>query len=340
MALIVTHSGSTTPLAATEPSGYGPADLQSAYGLSPIGGAGRTVAIVDAYDDPTAEQDLAAYRAHYDLPECSSAVGCFRKVDQTGGSTPPRADAGWSEEISLDLDAVSATCPGCHILLVEANSSSIEDLGRAEDTAAKLGANVISNSYGGPEFAGESSAKYDGHYDHPGIAITASSGDDGFGVSFPAASEYVTAVGGTTLERGGGTRGWTETAWARAGSGCSAYIVKPAWQLDGGCSGRTVADVAADADPVTGLAVYDTTPLAGKSGWFEAGGTSVAAPIVAGVFGQGGGSAPGTPYAGAAWLFDVTSGSNGSCSVDYLCTAGPGYDGPTGLGTPDGIGAF
>jgi subtilase family serine protease len=340
MAEIVTEPGSATPFAAAEPHGYGPADLQSAYGLSPVGGAGRTVAIVDAYDYPTAAQDLGVYRSHYGLPPCIAAVGCFRKVNQTGGSKLPPANASWAQETALDLDMVSATCPDCRILLVEANSSSIEDLANAEDTAAKLGANVISNSYGGAEFSGETSAKYNSHYDHPGVAITASSGDDGFGVSFPAASQYVTAVGGTTLQRGGGARGWTETAWAQAGSGCSAFVVKPPWQLDRGCSGRTIADVAAVADPTTGVATYDSAPAGGKSGWFEAGGTSVSAPIVAGIFGQGGGGAPSMPYAGAAWLFDVTSGANGSCSVQYLCTAGPGYDGPTGLGTPNGIGAF
>jgi subtilase family serine protease len=341
LAEVVTEApGSAKPRAAATPSGYGAADLQGAYRLSATGGAGRTIAIVDAYDDPTAEADLATYRSQYGLPACTTANGCFRKVNQTGGSTPPAVDGGWAQEISLDLDMASATCPSCHILLVEATSSAFTNLGRAEDTAASLGASAISNSYGGSEFSGETSSTYNGHFNHPGIAITVSSGDSGYGVEFPAASQYVTAVGGTSLRRGGGTRGWTETAWSGAGSGCSGFVAKPTWQHDSGCTRRTVADVSAVADPATGVAVYDSTRYQGSSGWMVFGGTSASAPIIAGAFAQGGHSAPSTPYASTAALFDVTSGSNGACSVAYLCTAGAGYDGPTGLGTPNGTGAF
>jgi subtilase family serine protease len=338
--VVTTAPGSAQPRAAAVPSGYGPGDLQSAYGLSATGGAGRTIAIVDAYDDPTAEADLGTYRAQYGLPACTTANGCFRKVNQTGGSAPPRADGGWAQEISLDLDMASATCPGCHILLVEASSSAFTNLAQAVDTAAALGASAISNSYGGSEFSGEASSTYDGHYNHPGIAITVSSGDAGYGVEFPAASQYVTAVGGTSLTRGGGTRGWSEAAWSGAGSGCSGYIAKPSWQHDAGCARRTVADVSAVADPQTGVAVYDSTRYQGARGWMVFGGTSVSAPIIAGAYAQAGGSAPSTPYGNTAALWDVTSGSNGACSVAYLCTAGPGYDGPTGLGTPHGTAAF
>jgi subtilase family serine protease len=295
---------------------------------------------VDAYDDPTAEADLARYRGQFGLPACTTAGGCFRKVNQTGGAAPPAVDRGWAQEISLDLDMASATCPGCRILLVEASSSSFANLAQAVDTAAALGANAISNSYGGSEFSAEASSTYNGHFNHPGIAITVSSGDAGYGVEFPAASQYVTAVGGTSLTRGGGTRGWSETAWSGAGSGCSAYIAKPSWQRDSGCARRTVADVSAVADPQTGVAVYDSTRYQGASGWMVFGGTSASAPIVAGAYAQGGGSAPSKSYANPAALWDVTSGSNGACSVTYLCTAGPGYDGPTGLGTPNGTGAF
>src|SRR5919205_1722516 len=225
---------------AAGPSGYGPADLQSAYKLpSSTAGSGQTVAIVDAFDDPTAEQDLAQYRSFYGLPACTTANGCFRKVNQTGGSLPPAPSPDWSLEISLDLDMVSAVCPNCHILLVEANTNLDSDLYAAEDTAARLGADAISNSWGGDESSDETAN--DVHFDHPGIAITASSGDSGFGVSYPAASPFLTAVGGTSLSRAAGTtRGWSESAWDGAGSGCSAFEPKPAFQTDPGCARRTV----------------------------------------------------------------------------------------------------
>jgi len=182
------------------------------------------------------------------------------------------------------------------------------------------------------------------HFNHPGVAITASSGDNGYGVEFPAASQYVTAVGGTTLTRGGGTRGWTETVWSGAGSGCSAYITKPSWQTNGNCTKRTVADVSAVANPNTGVSVYDSFSYRGASGWLVFGGTSVAAPIIASVYALAGNSSSITygsyPYSHTSSLFDVTSGSNGSCGGTLLCTAGVGYDGPTGLGTPNGTTAF
>ncbi len=340
---------SAQPFASASPSGYGPSDLQSAYGLpSATAGAGQTIAIVDAYDDPNAESDLGVYRSHFGLSPCTTANGCFRKVDQSGGTSYPRLDRGWSLEISLDVQMASAICPNCKILLVEAASSGFSDLTAAVDTAARLGANVISNSYGGAEFSGETS--WESHYDHPGVAITVSSGDGGYGVEFPAASRYVTAVGGTTLSRAAVTasnpRGWTETAWTGAGSGCSAYVAKPSWQADPGCANRTVADVSADADPNTGVAVYDSVRYQGRSGWFVVGGTSLSSPVIASIYALAGNAANVTagsyPYANAASLFDVVAGSNGTCSSSaaYLCTAGPGYDGPTGLGTPDGTGAF
>jgi len=332
------------PAATAAPSGYGPSDLRSAYGLPSTGGAGQTVAIVDAYDDPTAASDLNVYRSQFGLSSCTTANGCFRKVNQTGGTTPPRANASWAQEISLDVDMASAICPGCKILLVEANSSAFTDLAAAEDTAARLGATTISNSYGGPEFSQETSATYGSHYNHPGIPITVSSGDAGYGVEFPASSPYVTAVGGTTLNRASNGRGWSETAWSGAGSGCSAYIAKPSWQKDTGCARRTVADVSAVANPSTGVAVYDSTRYQGASGWMVFGGTSVSAPIIASVYALAGNGASTTygsyPYSHTTALNDVAGGSNGSCSVQYLCTAVAGFDGPTGLGTPNGTGAF
>jgi subtilase family serine protease len=338
----VVTNGKGAPAATTAPRGYGPADLRSAYALPSSGGTGQTVAIVDAYDDPTAEADLGVYRSQYGLGACTTANGCFRKVNQSGGTTPPRSNAGWAQEISLDVDMASAVCPGCRILLVEASSAAFTDLAAAVDTAARLGATTISNSYGGPEFSQETSSTYASHYNHPGIPITVSSGDNGYGVEFPAAAPSVTAVGGTSLRRASGTaRGWSETAWSGAGSGCSAYVAKPSWQTDTGCARRTVADVSAIADPNTGVAVYDSTRYQGASGWMVFGGTSVAAPVIAGVYALAGNQpAPSYPYAHTSSLFDVTSGSNGSCSTAYLCTARVGFDGPTGLGTPNGIGAF
>ncbi len=327
------------PQASGVPSGYGPGDLQSAYKLGTTGGAGQTIAIVDAYDDPNAESDLAVYRGQFGLAPCTTANGCFRKVDQNGGTSYPRGNQGWAEEISLDLDMASAICPNCHILLVEATTNSFANLSAGVDRAALLGANVISNSYGGGEYSSEVNDQ--SHYNHPGKAITASSGDGGYGVEFPAASQYVTAVGGTSLTRSGTSRGWTETVWSGAGSGCSAYITKPSWQTDAGCSKRTVADVSAVADPNTGVAVYDTYRLH-PGGWLVFGGTSVSAPIIASIYALAGNAGSvnygSYPYSHTS-LFDVTSGSNGNCGT-YLCTGVSGYDGPTGRGTPNGTTAF
>jgi subtilase family serine protease len=327
------------PFATTNPGGYNPADLQSAYGLSSNGGSGQTIAIVDAYDDGNAESDLAVYRSAFGLPPCTTANGCFKKIDQDGGTNYPRGDAGWAEEISLDLDMASAICPGCHILLVEAKSNSLVNLGIAVNRAASTaGVVAISNSYGASEFSSE--ASYQDYYNHPGKAVTVSSGDNGYGVEFPAASQYVTAVGGTSLTKSGNS--WSEKAWSGAGSGCSAYISKPSWQQDAGCSRRTVADVSAVADPNTGVSVYDTFRLH-PGGWLVFGGTSVAAPIIAAVYAVANNTASITygsyPYSHTSGLTDITSGSNGRCG-SYLCTAGTGYDGPTGLGTPKGTGAF
>ena len=321
------------------PSGFGPADLRAAYKLPSSGGAGRIIAIVDAYDDPNAESDLAVYRSQFGMSPCTTANGCFRKVSQTGGTTYPRANQGWAEEISLDLDMASAICPDCHILLVEATTNAFSNLSASVDEAAKLGAFAISNSYGGGEYSSEVSDQ--SHYNHAGIAITASSGDGGYGVEFPAASQYVTAVGGTSLKRDASTRGFTETVWSGAGSGCSAFITKPSWQHDTGCAKRTVADVSAVADPNTGVAVYDTYRLH-PGGWLVFGGTSVAAPIIGSLYALTGTAtvAGSYPYAHLSGLFDVTSGSNGNCGGTYLCTGKAGYDGPTGLGTPNGTTAF
>ena len=331
------------PLATPGPSGYGPADLASAYKLSGSG-AGHTVAIVDAYDDPKAESDLAVYRSTYGLPACTTANGCFKKVNQSGvQGSYPTANGGWAEEISLDVDMVSAVCPGCHILLVEASSSSLANLAAAVNTAVVLHATEVSNSYGGNEFYGENT--YDAAYTHPGVQITASTGDSGYGVEYPAASPSVTAVGGTSLTRASNSRGWTETAWSGAGSGCSGVELRPGYQLstNTGCSRRAVADVSAVANPSTGVSVYDS--YGSDIGWEVFGGTSVASPVIASVYalaGNGLTAGTGYPYSHTASLFDVTSGSNGSCRrvPAQWCRAGTGWDGPTGLGTPNGTGAF
>jgi putative cell wall-binding protein len=356
---------------AVVPSGYGPADLRSAYSIPATGGSGLTVAIVDAYDQPNAESDMAAYRTYYGLPACTTANGCFRKVDQNGGTHYPVADLGWGQEIDLDLQMVSAVCPSCKILLVEANSSLSSDLAASVDRAVAMGAIAVSNSYGGPEPSGALLTGLDAHYNHPGVAITAATGDCGFdcvpltgtsytlSVSYPAASRYVVAVGGTSLTRDGSARGWTESVWGDAGdqmgagAGCAAYAAKPSWQTDPNCTHRMVGDVAAVADPHTGVAVY----IGAQGGWWVFGGTSASAPIVAAMYALAGTPAAGTYpasylyadqlYEGGADFHDVTSGSadiwgptNTPCLYDYFCDGVVGYDGPTGLGTPNGLGAF
>ena len=281
------------------------------------------------------------YRSTFGLPPCTTEDGCFRQVNEHGQSSNyPSPDVGWAAEISLDLDMVSASCPNCNILLVEANNTA-NDLAIAEDTAASLGANVISNSYGEDESS--TLKQQDSHYNHPGIPIVVASGDKGYaaGPQWPAVVPTVTAVGGTTLTQTSTGRGWSEKVWNDGtpgnitGSGCSTLETKPSWQHDAGCTRRTVADVAAVAK---NLAIYDSYQM---SGWFPEGGTSAAAPIIAGVYALGADTGGASDiYAHPGLLFDVTSGNNGSCAGSYLCTAKLGYDGPTGLGTPCGTGAF
>jgi subtilase family serine protease len=333
------------------PSGYAPADLQSAYALaaaSAAQGTGQTIGIVDAYNDPNVESDLAIYRTQFGLGPCTSQSGCLTVVNQSGGTTLPRDDGGWAQEISLDVDMASAICPRCKILLVEASSPSMVNLGAAVDEAVTLGATVVSNSWGGR--ASRSDSNYDTHFDHPGVAITASSGDNGYGAQYPAASPYVTGVGGTTLVTSSGARGWAETAWSGAGSGCSKYDAQPTWQagisnITSVCDNRAIADVSATADPSHGVAIYDSFRYRGMSGWMVFGGTSVSSPIIASIYALAGNASSLTngplPYTlgNSSNLNDVTSGSNGHCRT-LLCTATTGWDGPTGLGTPAGTGAF
>jgi subtilase family serine protease len=395
------------PKQTSEPTGYTPAQLRGAYGLDAAAsskGSGMTVAIVDAYDDPNALADVNVYRGQWGIAPFGSDEGpTFTKVGQDGNSSLPAPNASWAQEISLDLDMVSAICPNCNVVLVEANSASYSDLAAAVNTAVVLGADAISNSYGGPELDPSTASDIAAAYDHPGVAITASSGDSGYGVSSPASFATVTAVGGTTLQINSNNSRGSETAWNGAGSGCSAYSTRPDGQTGSiadtnVCAHRVVADVSAVADPATGVAVYDTYGLGRNAGWLTFGGTSVGAPIIAAIYALAGGNNAAGPsglyasatstdgtYSGVGFN-DVVSGSNGSCPADttsspsgnlrsagaagaapasarseksgkpgggpgkggstppppntYLCEAAVGFDGPTGLGSPSGIGAF
>jgi len=348
---IFMHTPARRADAAGGPSGLTPSDILSAYHLPATGAQGRTVAIVDAYDDPNAEADLGVYRATFGLSPCTVANGCFRKADQRGGNRFPAPDAGWSQEISLDLDMVSAACPSCHILLVEADGPDVPSLGAAENIAATApGVVAVSNSFGEAESSDE--LGWDGQYfTHPGIALVAASGDSGGagllgggGPIYPAASPLVTAVGGTSLTRSATPRGWSETAWSGSGFGCSAYEPKPAWQGASTCRGRSIADVAAVADPQTGVAVYNSYQ---SKGWSVAGGTSAATPIIASIYALVGntGSLQGASraYAAVGALNQVAQGGgNGLLGILGSAPSSPdaGYHGPTGLGSPWGTNAF
>jgi hypothetical protein len=336
---------------ATAPQPGTPAYLQQAYDLAYLAqtsGGGQTIAIVDAFDDPNAEADLAAYRAQFSLPPCTSATGCFSKVNQTGGTSYPQTvNSGWETEISLDLDAVSALCPNCRIVLVEANSDALSDLAAAQAEAARLGPNLISDSWA-VTMSGRSAAQTfanSGTYTFPGITTVAASGDAGYlgwGVnSYPAAMSDVTAAGGTTLEPASSSgvqsaRDFTESAWSGSGSGCASRVAKPSWQTDTGCGGRAYNDLSADADPATGMQVYNSA----QGGWEVVGGTSEATPLIAAYYALLGSAAqgPSWAYANAGLLNDPSAGANGSCfsSIGYICQSGTGYDGPTGAGSISG----
>lgn len=321
---------------AAVPQGYGPADLRSAYGVTFPGSSATLIAIVDAYGYPRAESDLATYRAQFGLPPCTAASGCLTRLNQRGGSTPPPTDAGWAQEQALDLDMASAMCPNCRILLVEADDDNETNLAAAVMLAAARGAAAISNSYGGTE---TDTRQYARTYQHPGIAITASAGDQGYGTEFPASTPFAIAVGGTKLLRDATTiRGWREMVWTGTGSGCSAIYPKPAWQTDALCTRRMMNDVAAVAAPATGVAVYGPLGPSGISGWMVFGGTSVGAPLVAGIYAAAGARPTGgrSLWLRPGGLNDVTRGSDGACGGTYFCAAKTGYDGPSGNGTPQG----
>jgi subtilase family serine protease len=349
-----------------ERRGLDPQDLQSAYKIPATLSSPQTIALVDAYGYPNAEADLAAYRSEYGLPPCTTANGCFKKVNEKGeeGSYPAEEEE-WDLEAALDEDMASAACPQCHILLVEGSTERPADLGASVNTAVSLGATEISNSYGYPQdylpWCGFLDClRYNHDYKHPGVLITASAGDggyddtyEGFGATdFPAASPNVVAVGGTSLFKAPSTaRGWSEEVWnepaisAGTGSGCTRLEPKPAWQTDTGCSKRTDDDVAAVAAVVTPVSIRI------DGAWSLVGGTSVASPLVAGIEAHASAAerALGAQafYKDPGSLFDVTegfdwnpldeSGSSECAPNEYLCNAAVGYDGPTGLGTPDGV---
>ena len=320
-------------------SGYSPSNLQTAYNLpSATKGSGQVVGIVDAYDNPHLESDLGTYRSNFGLSACTTANGCFKKVNQTGGTSYPPGNQGWGAEEDLDTQMVSAICPNCHIVVVEANTANFSDLAIAEKQAFTQGAGQVSNSYGGSEFS-----KGNKSFTHKGVVITASSGDSGYGSQQPCSWSTVVCVGGTTLSK---VSPRTEASWTGAGSGCSAIVLKPAWQTDSGCTWRSESDVSATANPFFPVAVYDSY---GYGGWTAFGGTSVSSPIIASVFALAGNhaaqhAAKGIWAAGGGPnLNDITTGgSNGSCppAYPYICKPGPGYDGITGWGSPNGIGAF
>jgi subtilase family serine protease len=356
------------PNAIPSGSGYGPAQFQAAYNLtaaSAADGSGTTVALVDAYNDPTAASDLATYRSAAGLPALTS--GQFTVYNQNGQTSPLPATApasdDWTLEEALDVDMVSAICPLCKIDLVEANNDTGNGLFVAEQTAATtLGAKYISNSWGGRETSSDTAMDSE-YFGVSGVVYTASAGDSAYsgGVIYPATSPHVVGVGGTTLDTASNSRGWTESVWDTSstegtGSGCSAVEPQPAWQtsisiLKAACSDRVDNDVAADADPNTGAAVYDTTN--GNGGWNEVGGTSESSPMIAAVFalagnnGNGGNNAADSIYTHTGNLYEVTASSNGTCTPpaadSVLCTATGAantYNGPTGWGTPDGLTAF
>ena len=322
---------------------YSPSYLQSAYNVASLsssnGGAGQIVAIVDAFNDPSLVNDLAHYRRSFALPGCPkravsiSAKSCsIQVVNESGMSTPlPAANAAWAQEASIDVDMVSAICPLCQILVVEAKTSGMNDLGSAVNTAVALHASVVSNSYGTAEYPGEVTDTQL-YYNHPGVPIVAAAGEMGQGVEFPAASPDVVAVGGTTLMQytNTGTRNGYETAWKKTSSGCSAYEPKPVWQSTLACTNRSVTDVAAVANPATGVWIYDSFR---SSGSLIAGGTSVATPIISALFALASNGATNNvdPVAHLYQSADALSPMQSSSSASSTQV---GYTNATGLGSP------
>lgn len=321
------------PNVSSSPQGLSIAQIRAAYGFAASGGANKTIAIVDAYNDPTAKADLDVFNAAMGLPtfpSCSATVtaACFQQVNQTGGTSLPRTNAGWALEIALDVEWAHAVAPDAKILLVEASTNSFANLLAAEDYATGH-ATYVSNSWGGSEFSGETGSAYDGHFNKSGISIFVSSGDAGTPAEYPSASQYVTSVGGTTLRMSGTTVN-SETGWSGSGGGCSAYEPKPSAQSTGSvnCSGtRGTPDLSLDADPATGVSVYDSTRYQGQAGWWVVGGTSASSPMAAGHAAVLGVTVTPTYVYGTTPRYrDITSGNNGAACL-------PGYDLVTGRGS-------
>jgi subtilase family serine protease len=338
--------------ATTGPRGLNPMQARHAYGFDRITnlGAGQIIGIVDAYDDPSIESDLSVFSSTFGLPMCTSANGCFHKIYASGKKS--RTDSGWALEIVLDVEWAHAIAPQAKILLVEAASANFADMFHAVDVAVQNGASVVSMSFGGNEFSAETS--YDYHFAAPHVTFVASSGDSGDGVEYPAAAPSVVAVGGTTLQVLDATGSYGgETAWSGSGGGQSAYEAEPFCQtgypIPNDPNGqRGIPDVAYNADPNTGFAVYDTVSYRGQSGWFQVGGTSAGAPQWAALFAivnsirAGNGKSPLSNTNLAVYstaiadvnsnFYDITTGINGTCGT--LCNAALGYDYVTGLGSP------
>jgi subtilase family serine protease len=328
----VVTDGVGNPNASRAPTGLSPATIKTVYNFptSLTAGAGKTIAIVDAYDDPTAENDLATFSSQFGLPACTTANGCFKKVNQTGGTAYPRKDAGWALEIALDIEWAHAIAPGAHILLVEASSNSFTNLLAAEDYA-KAHAQYVSNSWGGAEFSSE--ASYDSHFVQSGVSFFASSGDSGTPAQYPSASPNLISVGGTTLHFSGSTF-TSETGWSGSGGGCSLYERATSSQSafasfsQVGCgTARGTPDVSLDADPASGVSVYDSTRYQGQSGWFTVGGTSASSPMWAGRSAVAGAVVNSAyVYGNSITYRDITSGNNGASAL-------VGYDLVTGRGS-------
>jgi hypothetical protein len=373
--VVTTAPGSSKPLSTLAvPAGNGPSNLTAAYSLPATSTSTATIAIIDAGVDPNLASDLATYRSTYGLPACTTASGCLTLENYTGGAqpAPQRSGTGAEDEeeiaveTSLDVDMASAACSSCKILEVSVpfqagesdSNTSTGEFSQAVATAAAAGAKAISISYGYSETATNTSGTDLADFNKPGVAITVSTGDSGFNggthQDWPSDLPSVIAVGGTTLTSPG-----HETAWADGGSGCETAFAaangQPAAVTSLCANHRAAADVSSVADPNTGVAVFDTyAPFTHEPDDFiVVGGTSASAPFVGGLFARAGVAAtvngPNTLYAAASTNFnDVTSGSNQAeqrCSSfrtisAKICTAGVGYDGPTGLGTPHGLGAF
>ncbi len=323
--------------ASSSPTGLSPATIKSVYNFSTLqtAGAGKTIAIVDAYDDPTAEGDLAVFSSQYGLPACTTANGCFAKVNQTGGASYPRKNAGWALEISLDIQWAHAIAPGAKILLVEATTNSFADLLAAEDYA-KGHAQYVSNSWGASEFSGENS--YDSHFSQSGVSFFVSSGDAGLPAEYPSSSPNVISVGGTTLHFSGSTF-TDETGWSSGGGGCSTFETATSAQAgfkeygQVSCAGkRATPDVSLDADPASGVSVYDSTRYQGQQGWFKVGGTSASSPMWAARSAVAGSAVDSAYVYGTSITYrDITSGNNGAaCLIGYdLCTGRGSWTGAT-----------